>query len=287
MLMALPDTPSPFTVIPAIQYGEADGMPLLLDMLRPPAEPSILRPAVLYLHGGAWEFGERTIGLYPWLSPLLAAHGFVSVNITYRLSGQAIFPAQIYDAKAAVRWLRAHASLYHIDSERIGVWGDSAGGHLAALLGVTGDLSGLEGNSGSSGHSSQVQAVVARVAPSDFLLPGGQLLNDGDTPVTRLFGGTVHEREALMRLASPVYHVRAGAPPFLLVHGTRDETVPFEQAEQLYAALLAVGVEVTLQPVPEAYHNLLATNPDLPWMDKPWDTLGWQALTFFRRHLCQ
>ena len=286
MLMALPGTPLPFVVVPALQYGEADGAPLYLDMLCPTPEPSAPLPAVIYLHGGGWFAGERSTALYPWLNPLLAAHSFITVSITYRLSGQAIFPAQIYDAKAAVRWLRANAELYHIDPEHIGVWGDSAGGQLAALLGVTGDLPLLEGNCGSSGFSSRVQAVVTRAAPSDFLGTGGLMINDAPSPVTQLFGGTIYERQEMMRLASPIYHVNNTAPPFQIVHGTLDETVPFDQAQRLYEALDAVGVEVSFLPIQDAYHNLCAEE-HLPWTDEKWEEMGWEALAFFQRHLRQ
>ena len=125
----------PFTFTPNIQYGEVDGIPLLLDMFCPfpiPAEPL---PAVVYIHGGGWDGGQRSGGMAPWLSPLLATQGFLTVNISYRMSYQAVFPAQISDAKAAVRWLRAHAEHYHINSDRIGAWGFSSGGHLASVLG--------------------------------------------------------------------------------------------------------------------------------------------------------
>ncbi len=119
----------------------------------------------MYVDGAAWETDLR-VGLgNTWISPLLAAHGFIAVEISYRLSGQALFPAQLYDTKAAIRWLRAHAEQYHIHVDRIGIWGDSAGGHLASLVGVTGERPDLEGQSGSPGHSSRVQAVIARVAP--------------------------------------------------------------------------------------------------------------------------
>ena len=208
------------------------------------------------------------------------------MSVTYRLSRFASFSAQIHDAKAAVRWLRAHASEYQINPDCIGVWGDSAGGHLAALLGVTADLPDLEGDCGSAGYSSRVQAVVACCASYDFLTPGGQVINDAPSPVTHLFGGTVSEREDLMRKASPLSHVRPGAPPFHIVHGTRDETVPFEQAEHFTQALKAAGTPVEFLPLEGAYHNLCQEEL-LPWTDTPWEELGWKALAFFQRHLCQ
>ncbi len=274
----------PYTLLPAIQYGKAGDTLLHLDMLFPNPMPAYALPVVAYIHGGGWFEGHRSNGLYPWLNPLLATHGFITASISYRLSGQATFPAQIHDAKAAVRWLRANAESYYINADRIGVWGDSAGGHLAALLGVTGDMPALEGNCGSPGFSSRVQAVVTRVGPSDFLSDGGQMINDAPSPVTQLFGSTVHEREATMRLASPITHVSADAPPFFIVHGTLDETVPFSQGESLYKALNAAGTNVTFLPIQNAYHNL-RSDPDLPWSNEPWDELGWQALAFFKQHL--
>jgi acetyl esterase/lipase len=288
LLLSIPGSPLSFELLPALQYGEVPGLPweapLYLDMLRPSHLLVDPAPAIIYLHGGGWAEGERSTGLYPWLNPLLAAHGFIAVSVDYRLSRFAPFPAQIYDVKAAVRWLRAHAEEYHIDPERIGAWGDSAGGHLVSLLGVTGDFPEFEGNCGSAGYSSRVQAVVARVAPSDFLSPGGQLINDAPSPVTQLFAGTVSEREEIMRMASPIYHVRPGLPPFQIVHGTRDETVPFEQGKNFARALKAEGNEVDFIPVADAYHNLRSEEL-LPWSDKPWDEMGWKALAFFQQHL--
>lgn len=291
MLLALPGFPSSFTLLPALQYGEVPEVPpweapLYLDMLCPSPLPIVPAPVVIYLHGGGWAEGERSIGLYPWLNPLLTTHGFITVSVTYRLSRFAPFPAQIHDVKAAIRWLRAHAEHYHIDPERIGVWGDSAGGHLAALLGVTGNLPVLEGACGSLGYSSSIQAVIARSAPYDFLSTGGLMINDAPSPVTQLFGGTVSECGELMRIASPISHVSREAPPFQIVHGTLDETVPFEQAKQFAEALKAVGNEVDFLPVPGAYHNLCLEEL-LPWIDEPWEAMGWKALAFFQSHLCR
>lgn len=289
MLQTLPGSPSSFTLIPALQYGEVPEVPpweaqLHLDMLCPSPLPATPAPAVLYFHGGGWSEGERSTGLYPWLNPLLAAHGFITVSVTYRLSRFVPFPAQIYDAKVAVRWVRAHAEQYHINPERIGAWGDSAGGHLAALLGVTGDFPALEGDCGSPGYSSRLQAIVTRSAPYNFLNTGGQLINDAPSPVTQLFGGMVSEREELMRIASPISHVRPDIPPFQIVHGTLDETVPFDQAEQFTQALKAVGNEVDFLPISGAYHNLCQEEL-LPWTDTPWEEMGWKALAFFQLHL--
>lgn len=284
MLLAMPESPCAIDVRTPVQYGAVPGLPhweaaLYLDLLLPTPRPAAPAPAVVYLHGGGWRFGERSAGLYPWHGPVLAANGFVVACASYRLSGRATFPAQLHDAKAAVRWLRANAGAYGVDPGRIGAWGDSAGGQLAALLGLTAGRADLEGDCGSPGTSSAVQAVLARCAPSDFTTLTGQ-----EEFLAPLFGGPPERTADLRRLASPLAHAGADAPPHLLVHGTRDETVPFAQAEALAAALRAHGVDVGLRVFEGAHHNLLA-DEDPPWGTEPWDELGYDALEFFRRTL--
>lgn len=289
MLLSIPGTPSPFRVMTSVQYGTVPGLPswdarLHLDLLLPDPPPTNRAPAVVFLHGGGWAEGERSTGMYPWLNPLLAGHGFVTASVTYRLSRRAAFPAQIHDAKAAIRWLRANATAYGIDPDRVGVWGDSAGGHLAALLGTSGDLPELEGPCGSAAYSSRVQAVVARCAPTDFALFHPDDEDEPGSVLWLLFGGPAREHLDLARLASPVTHVRRGAPPFLLVHGDQDETVPYEQSSILAAELHAHGADVTVRTVPGGHHNML---PDVEaeWLNQPWTDLGYEALEFFSKHL--
>ncbi len=286
MFMSLPGTPFPFVCIPEIKYGmgnsaplygETDGVPLYLDLLYPSPLPDTLTPAILFIQGSGWSGGDKAKAMYPWLNPLLAAHGFITISINHRFSWQAPFPAQIHDAKAAVRWLRANASRYHIDPERIGVWGFSSGAHLASLLGVTGDLPSLEGKSGSFGYSSLVQAVVVIAGPANFLHPAyARMTNDSNSPLGMLFGGTVRERAALMREASPLTHVTAEAPSFLLIQGIHDELVSFEDAKQFSEALRTVESEVSFLPL-EAGHGL----------EGHWNEIGLQALSFFQKHLCR
>lgn len=286
--MTVVDAPTGFRLVQSVQYGKVPGGAswegrLYLDLLLPEAQ-STVRPAVVYIHGGGWAEGSRADGLYPWLCPLLAAHGFVAATVTHRLSRSAAFPAQIHDVKAAIRFLRANAEEYRIDPARIGVWGDSTGGHLAALLGTSVEVPELEGDCGSPGQSSRVQAVIARCAPADF---HSYRVSDDDWRAEvfyRFFGGPIFEHEDLAHLASPVSHVRSGVPPFLIVHGTRDETVPYRQALTLADALRAHRGDVTLNTIDGAYHNLL---PDLDaaWGNEPWTALGYDALEFFTRHL--
>lgn len=285
MLLTMPKAPYSVEVLSPVQYGMVPGQPawqgaLYLDLLLPKPKPTVQLPAVVYLHPGGWRAGDRSYGLYPWNGPLLAVHGFVVANVSYRMSTQAPFPAQVHDAKAAVRWLRANATTYGIDPDRIGALGDSSGGQLAGLLGTTGDRADLEGVCGSPDQSSSVQAVTMRCAPSDF----ENLPQDEAEVLDALFGGPPSTTAELRHLASPIAHIRAGAPPFLIVHGTRDETVPFEQAQAMAAALRVHGADVTLQAIEGVFHNL-TTDMDPPWGSEPWTDLGWQALRFFDRTL--
>lgn len=256
-----------------VTFGEADGIPLRLEIVRPEPIPDSPMPVVVYIHGGAWMHGDRQDNR----NAILAAHGFFTISIDYRHSDQAIFPAQIEDAKAAVRWLRAQASQYHIDPNRIGVWGHSAGAHLAALLGTSGDVPLLEGNSGSSGYSSRVHAVVTLACPIDFLQMGGWH-EAPDSPEAQLVGGPIRERRSLVTMANPITYVRKDAPPFLLIHGDKDEIVPIGQSELLYQALQKVGVDVTFSIISGGTHDFGEDDPS-------WTETQRLVLSFFNKHL--
>jgi acetyl esterase/lipase len=268
-----------------VAYGEADREPLLLDYLRPDPMPGTPIPAIVWIHGGGWEAGDKRVDLADSLGPLLVQDGFFALSINYRLSGQAIFPAQIHDAKAAIRWLRANAEELGIDPDRIGVWGHSAGGHLSALLGTSGDAPELEGESGSPGYSSRVQAVVPVSPPSDFLaIPPGWTNEEPRRATSKLVGGPLEERLELVRLANPITHVRPDAPPFLIIHGEADQVVPVEQAQLLYDALVRVRTEATIVRLPGADHMLAAPERGIT-ADDAWADVGQRALGFFRTHL--
>ena len=155
----------------------------------------------------------------------LAAKGYAVASINYRLSQHAVFPAQIEDCKAAIRWLRANAAKYHLDPDHIGVWGASAGGHLVALLGTTGSVKELEGKGGNLDQSSRVQCVVDWFGPTDLATMGGSHDKPG-SPESRLIGGPVQENKEKARKASPLTYVSKDSAPFLIMHGDQDNTVP-------------------------------------------------------------
>jgi acetyl esterase/lipase len=234
--MTIFDLPHYETVlISDVIYGEADGIPLLLDICMPVKSDQPL-PVIMFIHGGGWRFGDKAAsgGL---TNRTFAKFGFVTCSVNHRLTTEAPFPAQIHDVKAAVRWLRGNASEYNIDPERIGVWGHSSGGHLSALLGLSYDTPELEGNSGSPGYSSRVQAVCTSAAPTDILQMGGWH-NAPGSPEAHLVGSTFHyERPDLTDKINPINYIREDAPPFLVIHGDQDVIVPVNQSNLLFDAL--------------------------------------------------
>ena len=240
--------------------------PLLLDLYLPAgATRQGGRPAVVHFHGGGWRTGERS-SLGPavdgfGLSPIeqLADAGFVVASADYRLSTVATFPAQLLDAKAAVRWLRTHAAEYGVDPHRIYAWGDSAGGHLASLLGLTADFPVHAGSD--APDDDRVAGVVAWYPPTDLLRMGGQARPDAvaraDNPGSRealLIGAQPADAPDKATAASPLSYVHAGAPPFLLIHGTADRFVPVEQSASLAGALEDAGNAVELLLLEGADH---------------------------------
>ncbi len=242
---AAPKVPDRVIYETDVQYGAAGDRPLKLDVIRPREESKEPRPAVVWIHGGGWSGGDKSSGLGLLLS--FAARGeYVCFSVGYRLTGEAKWPAQIHDCKAAIRWIKANATKYNVDPKRIGVWGGSAGGHLVSLLGTSADVKELEGNNGSPDQSSRVACVVDFCGPSDF--PNFfKAKNDGGArrPIAGLLGGTVEEKQAEAVAASPVTYVTKDDAPILIVHGTNDFLVPIAQAETLYDAAKKAGVEAT------------------------------------------
>jgi acetyl esterase/lipase len=207
-------------------------------------------PLVIWVHGGAWEGGSKDGG--GPVIPLLS-HGYAVASTNYRLSKHEVFPAQIHDVKAAVRFLRANAKKYHLDSDRFGACGASAGGHLVALLATSGGVKELEGDGGNKDVSSKVSAVIDFFGPTDLarLSPPAAKSN----PVTRLLGGTTGDKKDLATLANPITHVTKDDPPILIVHGNEDNLVPASQSELLHEALKKAGVDSTLIIVRGAGHG--------------------------------
>jgi acetyl esterase/lipase len=233
-----------------VEYGRAGQRRLTLDLLRPRNQGDRKLPLVVYIHGGGWEQGDKKEG-HRVLSELVLSGDYAAVTVAYRLSGEATWPAQIHDCKAAVRWVRANAGKYGFDPDRIGACGGSAGGHLAAMLGVTGDVAELDGACGNPGYSSRVQCVAATSGAYDFVhfyeqTAGKSNGNRARKVVRQLLGGTPDEQPDAARSASAVIYVSNDDPPLLLGHGTLDPSVPFDQSLTFLAALKSAGVPATL-----------------------------------------
>lgn len=199
-------------------------------------------PVVVWIHGGAWKRGSKRTGPFQ----CLLDEGIAVVSIDYRLSSEAAFPAQIQDCKAAIRWVRAHAARYGLDPQKIGVWGYSAGGHLAALLGSSNNRPELEGSLGNTALSSEVQAVVDWCGPTCLLDENQQVAKH---KVVRKFLGDKPDLVSRARLASPMFQTADRPPPFLVMHGGKDNVVPFSQSEKLVEQLRLRGATARLLKV--------------------------------------
>ena len=234
-------------IVRDVVYKRVNGRDLRLDIYSPKSITHPL-PVVLWIFGNRWSRGSKN---HP--PPLdLMSQGYIVVSIDYRLSGEAPFPAAIEDCKAAVRWIRANAAAYHFDPDHIGAWGHSAGGHLAALLGTSGGVAELEGGDNSS-FSSRVQAVCDMSGPSDILQFYEAVSNSNEriaridrSSIEQFLGGSVEQNRAKAIAASPTTYVSKDDPPFLIIHGEEDMTIPVSQSEVLASKLKAAGVQVTL-----------------------------------------
>lgn len=252
-LAGQPRAPEGTRVARDVVYARTPSKDLLLDVYVPPGDAK--PPLVVWIHGGAWRSGSKNNP--PAL--FLLERGFAVASINYRLSQEAIFPAQIHDVKGAIRWLRANADQYGYNAARIGVWGASAGGHLAALLGTTGGVAELEGPHGYPEVSSRVQAVVDFFGPTDLTemgkFPSQMDHNAPDSPESQLVGGPIQQNRDKAALANPIRYVSKDDPPFFIVHGDADPLVPVNQSELLVASLRKAGVPVEFRVIRGGGHG--------------------------------
>jgi acetyl esterase/lipase len=217
-------------------------------------------PGLVFIHGGAWSGGNRTY--LQRQAAHMATKGFVSACIEYRFSGEAKYPAAVYDSRAAVRWLRSNAAKYNVNPNRIGAAGGSAGGHLAALLGSGWKVKELEGDGGNPGVSSRVQAVVAFNPVTDFVFLGKNLPRGGAAnAVSSFIGSPYPAKPDLWAQASPITHVDADCAPILFLHGTADPTVPYSQSVDMMNKLKSFGVKTELFSAEGAKHGFFNGAP--------------------------
>jgi acetyl esterase/lipase len=241
-----------------------------MDLYAPSGAAASPAPVAMYVHGGAWEHGSSALGgIHAAIASQLVAQGFLVVSVNYRLAPQYRWPAQIEDVKCAVRYLRANASTYNLDPARIGVWGSSAGGQLVSMLGTAPPSAGYDVGQYTN-QSSRVQAVVDMFGPADLTASGWG--SSTASIVQQVFGVTGGHNDPVLRKASPVSYIEADDPPFLIIQGAVDMTVPASQSEELAARLQAAGVPVTLVMVHNAGHGFAATggpiNPSLQQIER-------------------
>ena len=280
-----PATPAPFpggiAALPHVEFANYVGFrPLQLDLyLHADRSTHAARPLILWIHGGGWNRGDaRASGAFAdWPAVLagLAARGYVVASVDYRLSGEARFPAQVQDVKAAIRFLRDKAGAYGIDPARVYLWGGSAGGHLAALTVTTCGVAAFDPPA-STGRLSHAQAVHAAPLDQSDCVQGAaiwygvfDLAAHGAEPDTALTAGNMagllgcaaEACEAVERAASPITYVKPDTPPMLLLHGTADEEVSVEQTRQMAARLQAAKVPVEVVYLDGANHGWMGKTP--------------------------
>lgn len=246
--LQIPDT---VTWETGIEYSNPDDQHLQLNLARPKSVTGPV-PAILCIHGGGFRAGKRES--YDALCVKLAERGFVAATVTYRLAPKYQFPAAVHDTKAAVRWLRAHADKYRIDTNKIGVTGGSAGGHLAQFLAVTRDVPEFEGTGGHPQESSHVNCVVNVYGPSDFTKSYGKSV-DAHEVLPLWLGGNLETARVQHIRSSPLYWVTPNAAPTLCIHGTEDKYVAHEQAVWMVEKLQAATVPAELLTLEGAGHG--------------------------------
>ena len=260
-----------------IEYTNPDDQHLQLNMARPKAGNGPF-PAVVCIHGGGFRAGTRDG--FNSLCIQLAERGYIAVTVSYRLAPKYQFPAAVHDVKAAVRWLRANADKYHIDPDRIGTTGGSAGGHLTQFLGVTSGVKRFEGDGGNAEFSSSVKCVVNFYGPSDFTKSYDASVDAAE--VLPLFlGGNLQEQRHRHIEASPLYWVTPEAAPTLCIHGTNDKYVAHEQAVWLIDRLSASDVEATLMTIEGGDHGFGKSTPEVK------SQIENARFEFFDKHLKQ
>ncbi|RAS75540.1 alpha/beta hydrolase [Priestia endophytica] len=250
-------------LIPNLSYSKIGDSSLKLNLLvyRNPMDALFQRegnqevyPLIIYLQGCGWGWSNQDLFAFiPQLSEI-AKHGFAVASVQYRLSSEALFPTQLEDVRTAIRFLKTNASKFNINPEKIGIWGDSSGGHLALLAGLTASESNQKHL-----QDCRVQAVVDWFGPTNFLsmsqYPSVFDHDSPQSPESKLIGGAVQENKTKAQQASPIEYVHTDAPPILIMHGDTDDVVPYEQSVELFNKLRQAGNDATMYRIKGAGHD--------------------------------
>lgn len=247
------NVPAGYTYYHNVFVGTGGNTNIYMDICAPSADPGAALPVIARIHGGGWNHGDKNDQASSIVSD--AGKGYVGVAMMYRLTPTGyVFPAQLHDLKLGLRYLRANAAKYYLDPNKIGVWGSSAGGHLASLLGTTAGIESLEGTGGWNGYSTRVQAVVDASGPADFTTD----FSNAWSSVTALLGAPAKSVPLLAHAAMPGDYATSDDPPFLILHGDADTTVPNTDSIYFKDQLIAAGVDTTFSLVAGAGHSLSA-----------------------------
>jgi acetyl esterase/lipase len=237
-----------------IEFAQVDNQSLKLDLYLP-EKATTKTPLIVWIHGGGWHAGNKSNCAIKWMTE----YGYAIASISYRLTDVAIFPAQIHDCKGAIRWLVAHADKYGFDTTKIAVSGSSAGGQLAALVGTSGDDSFTEGTvGGNTKFSSRVHAVIDFYGATDFILRSKtqpHRANKEGSVVYKLLGGGADKKIDLAKKASAVYYVTKDDPPFLILHGDKDNIVLIDQSQAIHKAYQQAALSSSFIVVKGAGHG--------------------------------
>jgi len=272
------EVPDPVRAVKNIAYVQRGGHALQLDLYLPARPKAVTVPGIVFVHGGGWRAGVRDN--FAPMAIRMAQRGYAAATISYRLSSEALYPAAVQDAHAAVRWMRTHAGEYGIDPARIAIGGGSAGGQIAALAGVTDGLARFDPDGGPGAVSSRVQAIVNIDGLSDFTSEAARRYEDDPSKqpssAGAWFGGRYAEKADLWREASPLFYVNAQTPPVLFIVSAQPR---FSLGrEEMAARLRDAGVPSRVVAVPDTPHSF--------WLFDPWLGPAVEALdAFLREHL--
>jgi acetyl esterase/lipase len=256
------EVPPSVRAVTGITYVQRGGHALQLDLYLPAQAKAGPAPGIVFVHGGGWRAGVRAN--FAPLAIRMAERGYAAATISYRLSPEALYPAAVQDARAAVRWMRAHAAEYGIDPSRIAIGGGSAGGQIAALAGVTDGLARFDPQGGPGAASSGVQAIVNIDGLSDFTSEAARKYEDDPakqpSSAGAWFGGRYAEKAELWREASPLFYVNAKTPPILFI-GSGQPRFSVGR-EEMVARMREAGVPSRVVLLPETPHSF--------WLFAPW-----------------
>lgn len=264
-------TALPFRTAIGVSYLDPADPVRQLDLLMPTASTEQCMPVVIRFECPGWKAGPRSAAFDGFANPLLASRGFITIAASIRSSDDAAWPAQLDDARHVLEWVLSNPLELPVDPQRIAVWGQSAGGHIATMLALTAPES--------------VKAIVAMCTPFDLADSSWTAAQAADSPVTDLLGGPEQATIARRQTASPIHHLTANHPSrMMIIHGTQDETVPVNQAMQMHNAIHSTGCDSKLVTIDGGHHNL-RDDPEAPYEAPIWYSIGHQAADFLSSSL--